>query len=57
MTDRDARWLAYRARMLPDQLARARRRVLHLEREAERLGIPIHQINIEGKEANYGTKQ
>jgi len=32
-------WLAYRARILPSQLARARKRVLHLEREAARLGL------------------
>lgn len=37
--DKDEEWLAYRVRLLPEQLARARRRVLHLEREAERLGM------------------
>lgn len=38
---RDARWLAYRAKYLPLQLDRARRRVIHLQREAARLGIPV----------------
>ena len=37
--DKDEEWRAYRVRLLPEQLARARRRVLHLEREAERLGM------------------
>lgn len=33
------RRLYYRVRMLPHQLAAARLRVLHLEREAARLGL------------------
>ena len=37
--EREMAWLAYRFRVLPDQLDRARRRVAHLEREAARLGI------------------
>lgn len=40
-------FVAYRTRMLPEQLERARLRVLHLEREAERLGL--HEL--------LGTKQ
>lgn len=35
----DSRALAYRIRHLPLQLVRARRRVVHLEREAVRLGM------------------
>jgi len=37
--DRQIRWLAYRLRVVPDQLERARKRVQHLEREAKRLGL------------------
>ena len=33
------RYAEYRVRILPEQLARARLKVLHLEREAERLGL------------------
>ncbi len=35
----NSRQTAYRVRMLPEQLARARARVLMLEREAARLGF------------------
>ncbi|MCC7097307.1 MAG: hypothetical protein IT472_09020 [Thermomonas sp.] len=35
----NSRQLTYRIRMLPEQLARARARVLMLEHEAERLGF------------------
>ena len=35
----DDKYIAYRVRVLPDQLALARRRVAQLEREAERLGM------------------
>jgi hypothetical protein len=35
----DPRYIAYRLKLLPEQLDRARRRVLHLEREAARLGM------------------
>lgn len=35
----DAEHLAYRVRVLPDQLKRARRRVQALESEARRLGL------------------
>ena len=35
----DAKYMAYRIKLLPEQLDRARRRVLHLEREAARLGM------------------
>lgn len=37
--EKAARYMAYRIKMLPEQLERARLRVLHLEREAERLGL------------------
>lgn len=39
MTEKEARYLKYRLRVLPDQLEAARRRVIHLEREAARLGL------------------
>lgn len=39
MKTEDERWIAYRVKLLPEQLERARKRVLHLEREAERLGM------------------
>ena len=35
----DAKYMAYRIKLLPEQLDRARRRVLHLEREAARLSM------------------
>lgn len=35
----DDKYIAYRVRVLLDQLALARRRVAQLEREAERLGM------------------
>lgn len=38
MTDTET-YLAYRVRMLPQQLERARLRVEHLEAEAARLGL------------------
>lgn len=35
----EQQWLAYRIRILPEQLEAARRKVAALEREAERLGM------------------
>lgn len=35
----EQQFMAYRIRMLPEQLDRARRRVAQLEREAARLGM------------------
>lgn len=34
-------WIEYRARILPEQLERARRRVRQLEQEAARLGLLV----------------
>jgi len=39
--ERAANWDKYRRYKLPSQLARARLRVLHLEREAARLGLEV----------------
>lgn len=39
MTDAELRYMKYRRRILPEQLELARRKVEHLEREAERLGL------------------
>lgn len=39
MTDNEIRYMKYRTRILPEQLELARRKVEHLEREAERLGL------------------
>lgn len=39
MTDAELRYMKYRRRILPEQLDLARRKVEHLEREAERLGL------------------
>lgn len=36
-------WAAYRRRKLPEQLERARLRVIHLEREATRIGM-VHLL-------------
>ena len=44
----NTRWISYRIRILPEQLERARRRVEHLEREAERYGML--ELLREGKE-------
>lgn len=40
MTEEEYRRITYRQRRLPCELARARTRVRHLEREAARLGMP-----------------
>lgn len=37
--EEEERWLAYRSRILPEQLDRARRRYEGLCREAKRLGL------------------
>lgn len=39
MTENETRYMKYRRRILPEQLDLARRKVLHLEREAARLGL------------------
>lgn len=39
MTEAEVRYMKYRMRILPEQLELARRKVKHLEREAERLGL------------------
>lgn len=39
MIDEQSRRTAYRVRVLPDQLRRARRRLAHLRIEAKRLGM------------------
>lgn len=39
--ERAENWRKYRIAELPSQLERARLRVLHLEREAERLGLVV----------------
>lgn len=47
MTDNELRYLKYRRRILPEQLALARRKVEHLEREAARLGL--HELLEKGE--------
>ena len=47
MTDAELRYMKYRMRILPEQLELARRKVQHLEREAERLGL--HELLKEKK--------
>jgi hypothetical protein len=39
MSERELKYLAYRLRVLPDQLERARRRYQMLRNEATRLGM------------------
>lgn len=39
MNDKEARYLAYRVKLLPEQLERARRRYEMLANEARRLGM------------------
>ena len=47
LTDAELRYMKYRMRILPEQLELARRKVQHLEREAERLGL--HELLKEKK--------
>ena len=39
MTDDELKYMKYRIRILPQQLELARRKVQHLEREAQRLNL------------------
>lgn len=49
MTDNEPRYMKYRGRILPEQLALARKKVEHLEREAARLGL--HELLEKGEHA------